>query len=562
MLTKSQKRKRRKALKKQLDSNLGSIEKREDAENPHSVGTSATVDNKTSMSSPAGTTNFNGNAEVQKKMETSSGTNATANTILKKIKRENLKSNDSDSGDNLSTHESTQEGLSTAEVLEVKGDETVSAITATIDAKVVSKEDHSEVAKGETGESETTNLNVSGKEKRKRKKSKNKQSTLGDILDPLYLEAAKHDNLVSNEQKRQKINDNSALGDILSTCENTSKVLQAVSADVIQGEEHMKDANANDVGKEETGAKAPEKKHIILDVNGLLADVVSDLPDDIIADKYIARRASTTWDNNLNVSLLQITVNSCLTSFVCLQFSRDHMCMNFCLFVLRDSMLAFGLQDSCIVHLFFLIYSCFPLFCTHALCICRRNLVPVVDFLLGDLKKQLLFLWDGCKCTDSGIGTLDVQYKNIVVKDLRKIWDEDGPGKSWVKGTFTESNTLLVDDSPYKGLLNPKYTGIFPAAYSYMHSDDNLLGPKGELQTFLEGLAAVNDVRTYVAQHPFGQGAIDEQNPHWEFYSSFLERLNDETLMKRLLKKTRWKRKKCCHGNQKRKRLPGKGQRW
>ncbi|XP_076929178.1 uncharacterized protein LOC143593430 [Bidens hawaiensis] len=483
MLTKSQKRNRRNALKKKPY--------------PDSVGTSETVDNKTSMSSPAGTTNLNGNVEVQKKMETSPGTNATDNTTLKKIKREKMENNNPDTGDNSSTHQSTQEGLGTTKVLEVKGDKTVLAITATIDANVASKEDHSEVAIGETGESETTNLNVSGKEKRKRKpKSNDKKPILGEILDPVYLqnlEASKH-NLVSNEQKRQKINDNSALGDILSTCENTSKVLQAVSADVSQGEEHMKDANVNDVGKEETELKVPDKKLIILDVNGLLADVVSDLPDDIIADKYITRRA--------------IFKRPYVDEFLSFCFERFHV----------------GIWSSRFM----------------------RNLVPVVNFLLGDLKKQLLFLWDGCKCTDSGVGTLDVQYKNVVVKDLRKIWDEDGPNNKWVKGTFNESNTLLVDDSPYKGLLNPKYTGIFPASYSYMHSDDNLLGLNGELQTYLEGLAAADDVKTYVEQHPFGQGVIDEQSPDWVFYSSLIERLNNKPFMERLEKENKWKRRRCC----------------
>ncbi|XP_076931115.1 uncharacterized protein LOC143596144 isoform X2 [Bidens hawaiensis] len=656
LLTKSQKKNRRKALKKKLYANLGFLERREGAENPNSVGPSATVDNKTSMSSPAGTTNLIGKGEVQKKLETSSGTNATYNTTLKKRKREKLKNNDPDSGGNLSNHESTQEGLCTTKVLELKSDETVSAKTAPPNANMVSDADHSEVATGKTGEgfntnestqevlrttkilelksdetvlvesatpdanmaskennsevsigktgtqegssttkvlelkkdemisaktatpdanmvakeqvqtevangrtgeSETTNngnnppmLTKSQKKNRRKALKKkpypdsvgtsaivdNKPSMSspagttnlnGNVEVQKKMETSSGTNATDNTTlkkiKRQKMeNINPDSGDNISTHESTqerlgtNKVLEvkddetvlAVSADVSQGEEHMKDANVNDVGKEETEPKVQEKKLIILDVNGLLADIVFDLPDDIIADKYITRRA--------------IFKRPYVDEFLSFCFERFHV----------------GIWSSRFM----------------------RNLVPVVNFLLGDLKKQLLFLWDGCNCTDSGVGTLDVQYKNIVVKDLRKIWDEDGPNNKWVKGTFTESNTLLVDDSPYKGLLNPKYTGIFPASYSYMHSDDNLLGPKGELRTYLEGLVAADDVRTYVAQHPFGQGAIDEQSPQWEFYSSVLERLNDETLMERLLKKNQWKIKKCRHGKQKPKRLSGKGQ--
>lgn len=53
------------------------------------------------------------------------------------------------------------------------------------------------------------------------------------------------------------------------------------------------------------------------------------------------------------------------------------------------------------------------------------------------------------------MNTLENKHKCLVLKDLRKIWENDGPNKSWVKGSFNESNTLLVDDSPYKALVNP-----------------------------------------------------------------------------------------------------------
>lgn len=51
-------------------------------------------------------------------------------------------------------------------------------------------------------------------------------------------------------------------------------------------------------------------------------------------------------------------------------------------------------------------------------------------------------------------------------------------------------------------------------------------GPKGKLQTYLEGLAAVDDVKTYVEQLPFGQGAIDEKSQNWAFYSRVLKGQN------------------------------------
>ncbi|KAK9067174.1 hypothetical protein SSX86_014499 [Deinandra increscens subsp. villosa] len=237
--------------------------------------------------------------------------------------------------------------------------------------------------------------------------------------------------------------------------------------------------------KEITQVATVGKKLLIFDVNGLLADIVSHRPTDIKADKYITRRS--------------IFKRPYLDDFLCFCFEK---------FIV-------GIWSSRTM----------------------RNLKPVVDFLLGDLKKKLLFMWDGSKCTNSGIKTLEDKHKCLVVKDLRKIWDKDGPGNSWVKGTFHESNTLLVDDSPYKALLNPKYTGIFPASYSYKNRDDNFLGPEGNLRTYLEGLAAADDVKMYVEQHPFGQGAIDEKSPHWAFYSRVLGCLNGSEPLTRTMKK-------------------------
>jgi len=49
-----------------------------------------------------------------------------------------------------------------------------------------------------------------------------------------------------------------------------------------------------------------------------------------------------------------------------------------------------------------------------------------------------------------------------VLKELRKLWEKLEPGLPWEKGEFHESNTLLVDDSPYKALVNPVSSCCFP----------------------------------------------------------------------------------------------------
>ncbi|KAI3726168.1 hypothetical protein L1987_65965 [Smallanthus sonchifolius] len=452
---------------------------------------------------------------------------STDNPTSKKRKRKKMKYKNSASGDILSTHEITQEGLSATKVFEVKSGESVTAKTATADANMVSKGDHTEVANGKMGESETTDLNVNGKEKKKKKsKLKIKRPTLGEILNPRYLELLEASDGATNSKKSEKrksqdtiiMNKGSATaesetGDFQeivngekgpsTIADAESTVLKSTVCPQVENSEmgsttivlksaepaglEITEANASkelaekrqNMGiKEITQVVTSGKKLVILDVNGLLADVSAHRPYGIRKpDKYIRERP--------------IFKRPYLDDFMRFCFDRFHV----------------GIWSSRTM----------------------KNLDPMIDYLLGHWKKELLFLWDGSKCTKSGIGSIEVDAKTIVVKDLRKIWDADDPDNSWVKGTFHESNTLLLDDSPYKALVNPKHTGIFPASYNYKNWGDNFLGPKGDLQNYLEGLAAADDVKTYVEQHPFGQGAIDEHSPDWPFYSLVLQRLNGST---------------------------------
>ncbi|KAL3643866.1 hypothetical protein CASFOL_011798 [Castilleja foliolosa] len=80
----------------------------------------------------------------------------------------------------------------------------------------------------------------------------------------------------------------------------------------------------------------------------------------------------------------------------------------------------------------------------------------------------------------------------------------------WKKGDYNESNTLLLDDSPYKALLDPLRTRMYPYSYSFKAKNaDNSLGPGGDLRVYLEpGLLTSENVQKYIEQHPFGQKAI------------------------------------------------------
>ncbi|PRQ53353.1 putative FCP1 domain, HAD-like domain-containing protein [Rosa chinensis] len=213
------------------------------------------------------------------------------------------------------------------------------------------------------------------------------------------------------------------------------------------------------------------KKLLILDINGLIADIVSPPPKGFASDIRIAGRAI---------------------------FKRPY-------------------------YLDFLKF-CFERFEVGVWSSRSKKIVErVVDYLMGDLKHKLLFCWDLSHCTTTGFRTLENKHKTLVFKDLRRIWEEDDSGLPWEKGVYDESNTLLLDDSPYKALLNPAHTGVFPYPYTFHGGCDNALGPGGRLRTYLEKLAAAENLQEFVDQHPFGQRPITERSASWDFYLRVLD---------------------------------------
>ncbi|XP_062167688.1 uncharacterized protein LOC133873901 [Alnus glutinosa] len=149
------------------------------------------------------------------------------------------------------------------------------------------------------------------------------------------------------------------------------------------------------------------------------------------------------------------------------------------------------------------------------------NLNSALDCIMEGLKSKLLFIWDQGQCTDSGFKTLEKKDKPIFFKELKKIWD--------FYEHYSESNTLLIDDTPYKTLLNPPHTAIFPEEYKADQDGDTALGPSGDLRLYLEGLVDADDVPSYVKEHPFGKPAISSStHSDWEFYSKIISHFRNE----------------------------------
>uniref|UniRef100_A0A7N0VCW7 FCP1 homology domain-containing protein n=2 Tax=Kalanchoe fedtschenkoi TaxID=63787 RepID=A0A7N0VCW7_KALFE len=156
----------------------------------------------------------------------------------------------------------------------------------------------------------------------------------------------------------------------------------------------------------------------------------------------------------------------------------------------------------------------------------KKNVDKVLDFLMGGLKKKLVFYWDRSHCTITRFPTVENSDKPLVLKELKKIWEKHQSHIAWEKEKYNQSNTLLLDDSPYKALRNPADTAIFPLSYQHTDVNDCSLGPGGDLRVYLEKLAMADSIPEYVRNHPFGQRPIRDTNLSWKYYKKVLSALN------------------------------------
>lgn len=213
------------------------------------------------------------------------------------------------------------------------------------------------------------------------------------------------------------------------------------------------------------------KKLLVLDLNGLLADVVGDKNVKIKADGHVAGK----------------------------KIFKRPFCEDFLQF-------------------------CFQRFTVGVWSSRRKeNVDTVIKVLMGANKRsKLAFEWNQSHCTRTGFQTIENKEKPLFLKELSKLWKNTKRIFLRKVGYYDKSNTLLLDDSPYKALKNPPYTAIFPTPYQYQDQNDKALGPGGDLRVYLEGLALAEDVQEYVEQNPFGQKPITESDPCWSFYAKVI----------------------------------------
>lgn len=140
-----------------------------------------------------------------------------------------------------------------------------------------------------------------------------------------------------------------------------------------------------------------------------------------------------------------------------------------------------------------------------------KNLESIVD-MFPNIRNKLIFCWDQNNC----MTIYTTEGRPLHFKELANIWE--------TYPQYDESNTLLVDDDPYKAIQNPVNTGIFPSSPSiWAVNPDNELGPEGSLRMYLDCLAKAKNVKDYVRMNPYGQPAITETHVEWNFYQELIE---------------------------------------
>ena len=137
----------------------------------------------------------------------------------------------------------------------------------------------------------------------------------------------------------------------------------------------------------------------------------------------------------------------------------------------------------------------------------KANVDRLAEFALGtDWQRKAAFVWNGTQCTETGFRHPVNRHKPVVLKELTRVWEDPALG-----AVFNSTNTLLIDDSPYKAAMNPAHTCLHPPAWTCKAEDDETLLPGQPLMAFLHGLAHADDVPSYVAQHdPFRAQAVSE----------------------------------------------------
>lgn len=137
----------------------------------------------------------------------------------------------------------------------------------------------------------------------------------------------------------------------------------------------------------------------------------------------------------------------------------------------------------------------FDNFCVMVWSSAQPHSVNSMCALFEQYRKQLTLTWDR---TTFGLSKSAYHEKSLTIKDLEKVWAAfDGQ-------PYDATNTILLDDSPKKAVLQP-YNSIHLREFNHKSSSFQQYGECELLHVmrYLEQLRLQSNVCNYMRQHPY-----------------------------------------------------------
>ncbi|CDP08406.1 unnamed protein product [Coffea canephora] len=124
----------------------------------------------------------------------------------------------------------------------------------------------------------------------------------------------------------------------------------------------------------------------------------------------------------------------------------------------------------------------------------RHNIEPVLEslstLLKQNIKDKLIFVWDQSRCIVAKTRLKENADKKVMFKELKSVWAD--------YRSYNSSNTILVDDSPYKSFINSISIPDHPIAfgtYASIPVQMKLIHPEGGFVKYLKKLADTQNVQ-------------------------------------------------------------------